>query len=184
MDVDGCCRQLFTGQIRQVLCGVESMQPDLEGKVDNIRNIRHTSRLAPRTSHLTPHTSHLTPHTSHLTTHNSQLTPHTLHLTPRAGPIIIALADRDSVLEGLDDYCNQEVKIAATSATFAAAGAGGAAAAADDGEPSTPGIRTQNTYTFDRFPLVLGLHLNRYYQPTVLFTNDRRFYLLAVDGCI
>ncbi len=79
---------------------------------------------------------------------------HASHVMRHTGPIIISLADRDSVLEGLDDYCNQEVKLARTP--------GAAAAASADAEPSTPSIHAQKMYTFDRFPLVLGLHLNRW----------------------
>ena len=76
------------------------------------------------------------------------------------GPIIITLADRDSVMEGLDDYCNQTVSMG-PSLSSAAATAAAAAAAASEAAPSTPGVRAEKSLMFDRFPAVLGLHLNR-----------------------
>jgi hypothetical protein len=58
-------------------------------------------------------------------------------------------------MEGLDDYCNQTVNISPVTA--------GASVEADAvSDPQTPGVRAEKTYTFDRFPAVLGLHLNRW----------------------
>ncbi len=71
----------------------------------------------------------------------------------------ISLSDRDSVMEGLDDYCNQTVNLGSSSSSSSSAAA---AEASSGAEPQTPGIRAEKTYTFDRFPAVLGLHLNRF----------------------
>lgn len=75
-----------------------------------------------------------------------------------SGPIIIALADRDSVMEGLDDYCNQTVSMGPSSPSAVATAA---AAGASEAGPATPSVRAEKSLMFDRFPAVLGLHLNR-----------------------
>ena len=111
--------------------------------------------------HVTRHTSHVTRHTSHVTRHTSHVTRHTSHVPRHTGPIIISLSDRDSVMEGLDDYCNQTVNLGASSSSSSSSAAA-AAEASSGAEPQTPGIRAEKTYTFDRFPAVLGLHLNRF----------------------
>jgi hypothetical protein len=63
-------------------------------------------------------------------------------------------------MEGLDDYCNQTVSMG-PSLSSAAATAAAAAAAASEAAPTTPGVRAEKSLMFDRFPAVLGLHLNR-----------------------
>ena len=67
-------------------------------------------------------------------------------------------------MEGLDDYCNQTVTMDSpvTVSSSAAPAASAAPSAAAEGEGRTPGVRAEKTVTFDRFPAVLGLHLNRF----------------------
>jgi hypothetical protein len=63
-------------------------------------------------------------------------------------------------MEGLDDYCNHSVNMGSSMSSSSPSAAAAPEEASESGLHA-PAVRVERTLTFDRFPSVLGLHLNR-----------------------